>query len=275
MRKIIAFIFVLATFLFGSTYNSTVNAQYINIDGTNFNAGVMGNNCGIVSDDPAINRCCVAFDAHWQVNTDVPIARELIGAVVTAGNVVLDTFSAAAKFGQQIGTDISNNTGINPRENPYCYNGLPSIADPYSNPSACYCIAPDETAISSIWLCELLSDVNEKQACKECLNQDGAGTNQTGDRAGMWTGLGCVDLTFAGFIQNTVFGLVIGIAGMVALLCIIYCAFQLQTSSNNPEKIKETQELLTSCITGLIMIIFSILILRIVGVDLLRIPGFS
>jgi len=67
----------------------------------------------------------------------------------------------------------------------------------------------------------------------------------------------------------------IGLAGLIALLCIIYAAFMIQISSGNPERIKKAQELLTSCIMGLMLIIFSVFILRLIGVDILKIPGFT
>ena len=49
----------------------------------------------------------------------------------------------------------------------------------------------------------------------------------------------------------------------------------MQTSQGNPEKLKKAQEMLTSCIMGLMLIIFSVLILRLIGVDILKIPGFN
>jgi len=91
---------------------------------------------------------------------------------------------------------------------------------------------------------------------------------------GFWTAIGCIPLTLTGFISY-LFSFGISLAGIVALLCIIYSAFQLQTSSANPEKIKNAQERLTSCILGLLLIIFSIFILKLIGVDILRIPGFG
>ena len=39
--------------------------------------------------------------------------------------------------------------------------------------------------------------------------------------------------------------------------------------------LKKAQELITSCIMGLMLIIFSIFILRLIGVDILKIPGFE
>ena len=40
-------------------------------------------------------------------------------------------------------------------------------------------------------------------------------------------------------------------------------------------ELKSGQQLLTSAVAGLIMLIFSIFILRIIGVDILKIPGFG
>jgi hypothetical protein len=91
----------------------------------------------------------------------------------------------------------------------------------------------------------------------------------------LWTALGCIDLKMDSFIQNQLFGWGLGLAGLSAFLCIIYSAFIFQTSSNNPEKITQAQDTMTSCITGLIVIIFSVFILNIIGVDILKIPGFS
>jgi len=49
----------------------------------------------------------------------------------------------------------------------------------------------------------------------------------------------------------------------------------MQSSQGNPEKLKKSQDMITSCIMGLMLIIFSIFILKLIGVDILKIPGFS
>ncbi len=90
-----------------------------------------------------------------------------------------------------------------------------------------------------------------------------------------YSSLGCISLDLKSFISETVLGLGISLGGLFALLCIIYSAFRMQVSRGNPEAIKKAQELLTSCIIGLILIIFSIFILRVIGVDILKIPFFS
>ena len=58
-------------------------------------------------------------------------------------------------------------------------------------------------------------------------------------------------------------------------LIIIYSGYVLATSQGNKEKIAAARETLTSAILGLLFIIFSIVILEIIGVDILRIPGLT
>ncbi|PIZ48042.1 hypothetical protein COY29_04345, partial [Candidatus Woesebacteria bacterium CG_4_10_14_0_2_um_filter_39_14] len=61
----------------------------------------------------------------------------------------------------------------------------------------------------------------------------------------------------------------VGIGGGIAFLLIIYAGFMIMTSAGNPERLKAGQELLTSAISGLILLIFSVVILKIIGVDIL------
>jgi len=47
------------------------------------------------------------------------------------------------------------------------------------------------------------------------------------------------------------------------------------SSSGNPDRLKAGQELMTSAIAGIIMLIFSVFILRVIGVDILKLPGLG
>ena len=67
----------------------------------------------------------------------------------------------------------------------------------------------------------------------------------------------------------------IGVGGGIAFLLIVYSGFMIMTSSGNPERLKAGQELLTSAISGLILLVFSIFILNLIGVKILEIPGFG
>ncbi len=88
------------------------------------------------------------------------------------------------------------------------------------------------------------------------------------------TAIGCIDTTPQGVIQK-LFTLSLGIAGGIAFLMIILGALQIQASSGNPERVNQGREIVEGAITGLLLIVFAIFILRIIGVDILAIPGFS
>ena len=63
----------------------------------------------------------------------------------------------------------------------------------------------------------------------------------------------------------------IGIAGGIAFILIIVSGFMISTSSGDPKRLQAGRELLTAAITGLLLVIFSAFILRLLGVDLLGI----
>lgn len=89
------------------------------------------------------------------------------------------------------------------------------------------------------------------------------------------TAIGDIDPTnLQGFIQQLL-NLALGVAGGIAFLLMLFGAFQIMTSSGNPEKMKAGGELITSALTGLLFIIFSIFLLKLIGVDILQIPGFG
>jgi len=143
-----------------------------------------------------------------------------------------------------------------------CVRGNPTIGgEPttdYSNPN---CICLEKTATFTVLCDKYLKNSKDYNSCVTC--------------QGIWTGLGCIKSDLEKFITENVMTFGMSLAGIIAVLCIIYSAFELQTSSANPEKIKNAQERLTSCILGLLLIIFSIFILKLIGVDILRIPGFG
>lgn len=89
------------------------------------------------------------------------------------------------------------------------------------------------------------------------------------------TAIGCIPYgdtnLFIGFILRWA----LGVGGGIAFLLIIVAAFQIMSSSGNPERLKAGQELMTSAIAGLIMLIFSVFILKVIGVDILKLPGFG
>lgn len=74
-------------------------------------------------------------------------------------------------------------------------------------------------------------------------------------------------------LVSTIFTILLGLGGGVAILLIIAAGYQMMVSQGNPEKVKEARERLTSAIVGLLFMIFSATILQIIGVSILNIPG--
>jgi hypothetical protein len=88
------------------------------------------------------------------------------------------------------------------------------------------------------------------------------------------TAVGPISTDAAGFVQS-IFKIVLGLAGGIALILIIVSGYRYMASQGNPEAVKAATEQLTSAIIGLLFIIFSFVILQMVGVDILQIPGFG
>jgi len=100
-------------------------------------------------------------------------------------------------------------------------------------------------------------------ACMACFNNKGA-----------WTALGCIPTDPSAFIGKLLsFG--VALAGGIAFLLILLGGFQILTSTGNPEQLQAGQELVSSAVSGLLLIIFSVFLLRLIGVDILGIPGFN
>lgn len=92
---------------------------------------------------------------------------------------------------------------------------------------------------------------------------------------GIFTALGCIPIKDPTRFVAWLLGFAIGIGGGIAILLIIFGAFQVMTSSGNPENLKKGNEMITSAIGGLIFIIFSVFLLKLIGVDILKLPGFG
>jgi len=92
---------------------------------------------------------------------------------------------------------------------------------------------------------------------------------------GISTAIGCISIDNIEDISRFALTLGVAIGGGIAFLLIIYAGFMITTSTGNPERLKAGQELLTSAIAGIILIVFSVFLLRVLGVDILGLPGFG
>ena len=87
------------------------------------------------------------------------------------------------------------------------------------------------------------------------------------------TAIGCVPIRSTQDFVNWFLRWAIGISGGIAFLLIVMASFQIMTASGDPQKLQGGRELLTAAISGLILIIFSVFLLRLIGVTILQIPG--
>lgn len=108
-----------------------------------------------------------------------------------------------------------------------------------------------------------------------CLRSEGGTTGENyrlckscREQGGTWSGLGCIDSTPVGVI-TWIIRIAYGVMGGVALIQFIIAGVYYQTGQE--EKVKEARKNIIATISGLALLTFSIVILRIIGVNLLDI----
>lgn len=91
---------------------------------------------------------------------------------------------------------------------------------------------------------------------------------------GIKTALGCIPTGDTIQFVSWFLRAALGFGGGIAFLLMIFGAIKLLTSGGNPEGIKAGGETITSALMGLLFMIFSLFLLHLIGVDILKIPGF-
>ncbi len=67
----------------------------------------------------------------------------------------------------------------------------------------------------------------------------------------------------------------VGVAGVIALLLIIYGGLMFTLSKGDQTKVEEAKEVITNALAGLALIVFASVILRIIGYDIFGIHFFN
>lgn len=113
-------------------------------------------------------------------------------------------------------------------------------------------------------------------------NQGGGGSNQGGgvkvpspiEGCGIPTAIGCIPINDLNSISRFALQWAIGIAGGIGLIFIASAAFRIMTSIGDPRRLQSGNELLTSAIAGIVMVVLSVFLLRVLGVNVLGLfPG--
>lgn len=108
--------------------------------------------------------------------------------------------------------------------------------------------------------------------CPRSPNAFQCGTNGQG----VSTAIGCIPQDFSSFV-STMLTWGVGLAGGVLMIILIIAAITIITASGDPKKVQAGKELIVSAIGGIILIIFSVLIMNVIGVNILHLDelGFQ
>ena len=88
------------------------------------------------------------------------------------------------------------------------------------------------------------------------------------------TALGCIPVKMDSFI-TWLLPKLFGIVGGISFLLMVYGFILVTTSAGDPKKLQGAQETITSAITGLLVSVFALFILRLIAVNILHIPGIN
>lgn len=91
---------------------------------------------------------------------------------------------------------------------------------------------------------------------------------------GIDTALGCMPFETTGF-TTSLLSFLAGTAGAISLILMLVATIQIMTGGDNAEQVKKGKELFTGAITGLLFIIFSVTLLKIIAGDIIKLPGFN
>ncbi len=88
------------------------------------------------------------------------------------------------------------------------------------------------------------------------------------------TGLGCIP-TNTGGLTNWVVGSATKIGGGIAFALLIYGGIQLINAGGDPERVERAKRIITRALVGALVLFFTVLIIRVIGYDILQLPGWK
>lgn len=88
------------------------------------------------------------------------------------------------------------------------------------------------------------------------------------------TAIGCLDYTGKETISQLLNWAII-LAGGIAFILILVASFQITTAQGDAKKAAAARELITSALSGLILIVISVVLLNLIGVNVLGLDQFG
>ncbi len=259
MKKL--FFTLILTLFFFITFNSSAHAE------GNYRCQNSGGLCTTVNIDCGTGfGPDTAFCAQFNNNpagcdgagTQACISTEQVGAkykCIGAGSCVPCTANETCQYNSRGACE----------SDPSCDPAGTSFNKVYNtSTSSCNCVQVSGTSGKYASIASCLAAACTAPPASPTLSTCGSENNE-----GIPTAIGCVPITsitkLAGFFLN--WGL--GIAGGVAFLMILFSGFLIMTSAGDPKRLQTGQELMTSAVSGVILLIFSIFVLRLIGVNIL------
>lgn len=85
--------------------------------------------------------------------------------------------------------------------------------------------------------------------------------------------LGCIPAGNFNDLVVQILKLVISVSGGIAFLLMIFGGFKVLVSAGNPKGVQSGNEMITSALIGLLFILFSVFLLKLIGVTVFQLPG--
>ncbi len=89
-----------------------------------------------------------------------------------------------------------------------------------------------------------------------------------------YTIFGCLS-TEPGEFVKAMLTIIFNMVGGIAFLAVLGGSAMVLTSGGDPQKLQNGKGIITSSIAGLLLVLFSAFLLKVVGFDILSIPGIS
>ncbi|MBN1168698.1 hypothetical protein JXA63_02290 [Candidatus Woesebacteria bacterium] len=95
--------------------------------------------------------------------------------------------------------------------------------------------------------------------------------DEDGNPRPLYTAIGCIPVNDKQAFTAFMLTWAIGIGGGLTVLLIAYSGFLFLSSQGDPQRLRLAKTMLATAITGIVMLVFSVTLLRIIGVDILGI----
>lgn len=264
MKRILAYLFLYGLFLLlGLTKPPSIFAQgtfscgWTSLPGTPGICDIVSSNC--TTGNSAVTSTCLANTTPSTCTGSYACERSTLNCSGYNGHCT-PIISKCAQ-GNQIGS--SGELG--------CIVGFRCCPNPSANPTSCQSLGGHCVISGS---CANGPPINSSDCTiplmKCCPNVNSPSSVLCNGGTGINTAIGCLDASNSKNLTSQLLTLATGIAGGIAFIIIIFAGLQMATAAGDPKRFKAGQELLTSGIGGLILIVLAVLILNFLGVTLLN-----